>query len=313
MTAERAVYLRLMLEIGRTESFDRELDELLEREDPLSELTLSLSTCGGDRNRQISILREYARSVPEESIDDKAVFSLVIGEFRAEYEADPEALEALVHQMSSAAWYYGRWTDDPWNGMYYMQDWYGDIAEGLPRELFLQSLRMLLYTGEVLDPLDALRERDRRRSLPERLRALFGAGRSRKRPEPRGNGSPSGELFLPCPERRGSAYVELQFCREEGSPRKLLKNGRHWERDSLLVSFDDLDRWEKAYLPFLASPETPDGRGEFCIAGVNYYSRERAGQLLREIEAARPEGYALLLPWLRKAALVYHGFYVMGI
>ena len=178
MTAERAVYLRLMLEIGRTESFDRELDELLEREDPLSELTLDLSTCGGDRNRQISILREYARSVSEESIDDNAVFSLVIGEFRAEYEANPEALEALVRQMGTAACYSGRWTDDPWNGMYYMQDWYGDIAEGiLSKEEFLQSLRMLLYTGEVLDPLDALRERDRRRSLPERLRALFGAGR----------------------------------------------------------------------------------------------------------------------------------------
>ena len=31
MTAERALYHRLMLEVGRTGSFDRELDELLER------------------------------------------------------------------------------------------------------------------------------------------------------------------------------------------------------------------------------------------------------------------------------------------
>ena len=78
MTLERAYYHKLMLEVGLTESFDQELDNLLEKEDPLSELTLALSTCGGDRNEQIHILNEFICSVPKEQIDSDAVFSLVI-------------------------------------------------------------------------------------------------------------------------------------------------------------------------------------------------------------------------------------------
>lgn len=49
MTAEQAVYHKLFLLNGLTERFDRELDERLERENPLSDLTLALSTCGGKR------------------------------------------------------------------------------------------------------------------------------------------------------------------------------------------------------------------------------------------------------------------------
>ena len=41
MTVERAVYYKLFLLNGLTECFDRELDERLERENPLSDLTLA--------------------------------------------------------------------------------------------------------------------------------------------------------------------------------------------------------------------------------------------------------------------------------
>ena len=50
MTAEQAVYHKLFLLNGLTECFDRDLDERLERENPLSDLTLALSTCGGKRD-----------------------------------------------------------------------------------------------------------------------------------------------------------------------------------------------------------------------------------------------------------------------
>ncbi len=135
MTLERAYYHKLMLEVGLAESFDQELDEMLEQEDPLSELTLALSTCGGDRNEQIHILNDYILSVPKEQIDKDAVFSLVAEDFRTRYEQSPETLEQLTRQMGSAAWLSGWWTEDPWNAMYLMSDWYDDIeARLLPRE-----------------------------------------------------------------------------------------------------------------------------------------------------------------------------------
>ena len=86
MTVEQAYYHKLMLEVGLTERFDAELDELLEQEDPLSELTLALSTCGGDRNEQIHILNEFVLSVPKEQIDKDAVFFLVAEDFHVSDE-----------------------------------------------------------------------------------------------------------------------------------------------------------------------------------------------------------------------------------
>ena len=150
MTLERAYYHKLMLEVGLAESFDQELDEMLEQEDPLSELTLALSTCGGDRNEQIHILNDYILSVPKEQIDKDAVFSLVAEDFRTRYEQSPETLEQLTRQMGSAAWLSGWWTEDPWNAMYLMSDWYDDIeARLLPRDVFLESFRKLLCDKEV--------------------------------------------------------------------------------------------------------------------------------------------------------------------
>ena len=151
MTVERAYYHKLMLEVGLTERFDQELDTLLEQEDPLSELTLALSTCGGDRNEQIHILNDYILSVPKEQIDSDAVFSLVAEDFRTRYEQSPETLEQLTRQMGSAAWLSGWWTEDPWNAMYLMSDWYDDIEDRLLRMVQHFRHRILLVAAFLAD------------------------------------------------------------------------------------------------------------------------------------------------------------------
>lgn len=317
MTLERAYYHKLMLEAGLSESFDRELDELLEQEDPLSDLVLALSTCGGNRNEQIHILNEFALSVPKEQIDKDAVFSMVIEDFRARYEKSPGDLREITYQMGSVAWYSGWWTDDPWNAMYLMSDWYSDIEYRLlTKEAFLESFLKLLYRGKVFDPVDAQRRKLYQNTLAARIQFHFHkkrADKAQRRAGQRLTGVGPNTLFLPCRARRGTAYFEFQFCKTEGSVKAILNSHQFWLPDSLIVYIDDQERLMEAYLPFLEHPESPDGSSTFCYFGINYYTKERTAQMLEQIKADKPVDCDILIPWLEKAATKYNGFYFLGI
>lgn len=149
MSVERAVYYRLFLVQGLTERFDRELDERLERENPLSDLTLALSTCGGKREEQVHILNEYIRNTAPEQIDKDAVFSFVADELRERYEQNPdtdlEAFTMLIHDIArDSDW----WRDfDPWATMYLMPDFYEAAYKDhiISKACFQSIFRRLLY------------------------------------------------------------------------------------------------------------------------------------------------------------------------
>ena len=156
MTAEQAVYHKLFLLNGLTECFDRELDEHLERENPLSDLTLALSTCGGKREEQIHILNEYILNTTPEQIDKDAVFSFVADELRERYEQNPDTdLEAFTMLMHDIARDSDWWRDfDPWATMYEMPDFYEAAYKDhiISKACFRSILCRLLYdkTGSDL-------------------------------------------------------------------------------------------------------------------------------------------------------------------
>lgn len=149
MTAEQAVYHKLFLLNGLTECFERELDERLERENPLSDLTLALSTCGGKREEQVHILNEYILNTALEEIDKDAVFSFVADELRERYEQNPDTdLEAFTMLMHNIARYSGWWQDfEPWATMYLMNDFYNEAFTDhlISKACFRSILRRLLY------------------------------------------------------------------------------------------------------------------------------------------------------------------------
>ena len=148
MTAEQAVYHKLFLLNGLTECFDRDMDERLERENPLSDLTLALSTCGGKREEQVHILNEYILNTAPEEIDKDAVFSFVADELRERYEQNPETdLEAFTMLMHDIARDSDWWRDfEPWVTMYVMPDFYEAaykdhiISEACFRSIFRRFL-----------------------------------------------------------------------------------------------------------------------------------------------------------------------------
>ena len=149
MTVEQAAYHKLFLLNGLNECFERDMVERLERENPLSDLTLALSTCGGKREEQVHILNEYIRNIAPEEIDKDSVFSFVADELRERYEQNPDKeLEAFTMLMHNIACYSGWWQDfEPWATMYLMNDFYNEaFTDHLISKACLRSiLRRLLY------------------------------------------------------------------------------------------------------------------------------------------------------------------------
>ena len=149
LTVEQAVFYKLLLIHGLTERFDRELDERLEQENPLSDLTLALSTCGGKREEQIHILNEYILNTAPEQIDKDAVFSLTADELWERFEENPdtdlEAFTTLMHEIArDSDW----WKEfEPWATMYNIHLYYDEAFADhtITKPCFWTIFRSLLY------------------------------------------------------------------------------------------------------------------------------------------------------------------------
>ena len=150
MTWNEAYFYQLMLRTGLTEEFDAALDRMLEQENPLSDLALSLCACGGDRNRQIHALSEYLLDADPREIQSNIVFSLVTDSLKRLYETQPEQLRQITKYMYRLAAATDWWMDDPWYTMYMMEDYYDEMLDGcITKENFFRCYHQLLYHGVV--------------------------------------------------------------------------------------------------------------------------------------------------------------------
>ena len=100
MTPERAHFHLLMLEAGECRLFHAELNAALEKEEPLSDLTLGLSLCGSDEE-SMHVLREHLLDHPA---DADAVDRMVREELRDRLqrgEITPERSLQLMRRLSA--------------------------------------------------------------------------------------------------------------------------------------------------------------------------------------------------------------------
>lgn len=121
-------------------------------------------------------------------------------------------------------------------------------------------------------------------------------------------------------ERRafgGSDFLELQFCKmKKGTNIKsivLTRNIVDWCNDSLYVSGDDTDVFYKQYKDvFKKGIYNNLKSGDIDFFGINYYSPELVEEMIKTIEANKPEDYAVILAWLNKAK-EFNGVYILGV
>ena len=121
-------------------------------------------------------------------------------------------------------------------------------------------------------------------------------------------------------ERRafgGSDFLELQFCKmKKGTNIKSIVATRNivdWCNDSLYVSGDDTDVFYKQYKDVFKNGIYNNLKsGDIDFFGINYYSPELVEEMIKTIEANKPEDYAVILAWLNKAK-EFNGVYILGV
>lgn len=146
MTPEQAQEHLLMLRLGEYEEYDRALDQLLLEEDPLSPLTLELACCMSDREKTISVLREFLLDHPAEKQPLMEKHLDYVRSCYAKKAMTSEEAVRYLHGLLVASNY-----EDPWCCLYEYMDIHDLYIDGIiSREDFETSFEALLLRGEWL-------------------------------------------------------------------------------------------------------------------------------------------------------------------
>jgi hypothetical protein len=103
MTPERAAYHALMLSQGFWDEFDRDFSDDLDRESPLSPLTLELTDVSSDVNGAIAVLLRFCM---DHSPDMEIVYDLVWDDLCRRYRSGSltdQTLCSLCRELSDGA------------------------------------------------------------------------------------------------------------------------------------------------------------------------------------------------------------------
>lgn len=148
MTPESAAYYRLMLLSGLREEFDRELDQALETEDPISPLILDLAFCMSDLEQTISVLYNYTLRF---RIDQQQVYDRILAELRRQYTEKLLSPVQLTRIMFQVAQNCDDSSDEPWMRLCYPTYAYELVEEGfVSGEAFDAAFEAFLLRGEQI-------------------------------------------------------------------------------------------------------------------------------------------------------------------
>lgn len=126
MTPERAAYHRLMLLLGFREEYERELDRILETEDPITQPALDLALCMSDLDRTVTVLGEYTLDYP---LDEQEVYTMTVAELRRWYtdqQLNANQVCEIMEQILRICDF-----SDSWLGLYKYLYEYELLNEGL--------------------------------------------------------------------------------------------------------------------------------------------------------------------------------------
>lgn len=165
MTPERAAYHALMLRFGLNDAFDREFDEALETEDPLSKLILDLTSTASDINRTIALLRDHCYENPPK-VD--IVYDLVWKDLCERFcsgRLNDEELSNLAWTLAEAAedWWNADWEDFR-TLEYHYETWFDGM---ISKERYLQCRELFLTQRACA--LDALTDPPPKKTIPQKL------------------------------------------------------------------------------------------------------------------------------------------------
>ena len=94
-------------------------------------------------------------------------------------------------------------------------------------------------------------------------------------------------MFIKTEERKGTCYLEFQYCKIE-NPIKADKvdidNIENWKIDSLLIHDEDFNVFYKSYGKIFECALFPNGEKGFFPYGINYYDKATTEKSRRHLK-----------------------------
>lgn len=149
MTREDALYQKLLLAAGFVEQYEPWLAEFVENEDPLSDLALDLSWCGGNYNEIVSCLHRYSieGEVDEATVAERLRLFVKEGYANGTLSVDGcmSAFYHFAHEMELSV-------HPSWRHMMYLSDYYELVTEGwYPEKLWSKAFYAFLNDGMMIE------------------------------------------------------------------------------------------------------------------------------------------------------------------
>ena len=174
MNREDVFYYENLLVIGFSDEYDKWLNSFLESENPLSSITLDLAFCGSDKDKTISVLRQYRLEQP---IDEKNVCNRLRLFLKKTYESGKMEKGQVVSAMYAIASHVGDPVDFDmgiWADMFYFDEYYSLAKDGiLAWEGFDSAFFAYLNDGTPLDS-EKIWGYNKNPSIFERVKRFFG-------------------------------------------------------------------------------------------------------------------------------------------
>lgn len=165
MTPETAMYHRAMLLVGIHDRFDRDFDEALEKEEPLSNLILALGTCVSDRAQVISILHNYTLAHPA---DETQVCRMIREDIFDRYRSGELTRAEAVSTLYEIVLRMDKFWQEPWHSLtdlsYDQELWADGIVSD---DVFNQCFDAWFLRGEHLDGLKLQDQLSRSARIPK--------------------------------------------------------------------------------------------------------------------------------------------------
>lgn len=123
-------------------------------------------------------------------------------------------------------------------------------------------------------------------------------------------------MFISSKDRKGSCYLEFQFCKIDNpikDNKVICDVVEHWKEDSLLIYDEDFDMFYEKYGYIFECAIFPNGEKGFDYCGINYYDKETTKEIINKLEKIIDKEYEELIEWLRITVEKYNGFYILGL
>ena len=149
MTPEIVEYYRLMLLVGLGEKFYQAFERILEQEETLPDLILSLSTCISDEAQVLAILREYTL---DHAYDEQTVCDLVLDDLLGRYQAGELSRGDVVHTLGRIVHIQQKFWQEPWHshmGLTYALELWQD--KFICEEVFNKCFDAWFFSGQHLN------------------------------------------------------------------------------------------------------------------------------------------------------------------